>query len=185
MFIKGQCEHNHAPDVGILNTTKIMADVFKPASAIVDEVLLKQMDVAAPCPAQHSYLARNANYNHQQLRFKDPVALEFELQDEHLPPDFLLSAISVRGQCHLIFATASQLVQLKKAKNWYIDEKFKLCHKPFSQLVSINAFIKSNNHVNKVPLLYVMSGRSKRDYREVFLSVIDVLVSDPAVENYF
>ena len=93
-------------------------------------------------------------------------------------------SISVRGQRHLIFATASQLAQLKKAKSWYIDGTFKLCRKPFSQLVSINAFVMSDDHFKQVPLLYVMmSGRSKRDYREVFLSVINLLDSHPAVER--
>ena len=94
LFFKGECEHNHTPNVGILKATKIaaevkkraLADIFKPASAIVDEVLLEQMDVAAPCPAlqKPEYLARNAIYTRQQLLPKDPVDLEFELGDEHL-----------------------------------------------------------------------------------------------------
>lgn len=57
LFIKG--EHNHAPDAEKLKATKIaaevkqtaLADVFKLASAIVDEVHQEQLDVAASCPA--------------------------------------------------------------------------------------------------------------------------------------
>ena len=68
----------------------------------------------------------------------------------------------------LFFATNEQLYQLTKAKTWYIDGTFKLCRHPFSQLLTINAFVRKDKCVKQVPLLFlVMSGWKKLDYRKV------------------
>ena len=177
VFFKGPLAHNHPPQVGSGKATKIAAlvkktpleDVFKPASAIVDEVLLEELD-NAPCPSipNPDYLARNANYLRQSECLQDPVDLDFELDDKHLPPDFFQADVVVRDNRHLIFATPDQLRHLKSAKSWYVDGTFKLCRKPFPQLVSLNAFVKQEQHVKQVPLAFVlMSGKTKRDYREV------------------
>ena len=41
---------------------------------------------------------------------------------------------------HLLFATDEQLGVLSRAKSWYVDGTFKLCRRPFSQLLTVNAF---------------------------------------------
>lgn len=59
VFRRGANEHNHGPKVGAATAIKVQAavrskasdDVFKPASAIVHEVVLEQVDGAAPNPA--------------------------------------------------------------------------------------------------------------------------------------
>ena len=105
-------------------------------------------------------------------KLTEPTSLDFELDENHLPPEFHRADVRVRDRCHLIFATSEQLHQLTKAKTWYIDGTFKLCRHPFSQLLTINAFVRKDNCVKQVPLLFViMSGWKKLDYRKVMYNM--------------
>lgn len=108
----------------------------------------------------------------------------FEIAEENIPADFLKADVCIRSKRHLVFATSQQVQQLVKAKNWYVDGTFKLCRQPFSQLFTINAFVKSGDQAKQVPLLFVvMSGRKKRDYRAVLQEVLSILPSPPAVRR--
>ena len=182
--------HNHPADPGAAVSaaiaatvkTKAAADIFKPASAIVEEVLLEQM-TDGPCSSlpRPEYIARAANRKRQQLRPKDPLDLNFELEDAHIPDGFFRSDVKVRDRRHLMFATDQQLQFLSRAKSWYIDGTFKLCRQPFTQLLTINAFVKYEDHAKQVPLLFVlMSGRKKNDYCKVFKQLLEILQSAPA-----
>jgi len=76
--------------------------------------------------------------------------------------------VDVNGRRHLVFATAEQLVHLGRAKTWYIDGTFKLVRHPFTQLLTINAFVRKDDHAKQVPLVFaLMSGKKKKDYRAV------------------
>jgi len=67
---------------------------------------------------------------------------------------------------------------LSKAKRWYIDGTFKIVRRPFTQLLSIHAFVKKNGAMKHVPLCFIlMSHRRKRDYRVVFKALTNLMSS--------
>ena len=87
-FYLGPRPHHHPGQVSKSNATKVMApvkkkaigDLFKPAAAIVEDVLLNQLD-DVPCPsiANPNSIARAMNRCRQSRRPDDPVDLEIEL----------------------------------------------------------------------------------------------------------
>jgi len=80
----------------------------------------------------------------------------------------------------LIFTSDQQSEVLRKSKTWYVDATFKLCCHPFSQLLTVNAFVKNDDHIKQVPLVFViMSGRKKRYYKAVRQAVISILPNPP------
>ena len=80
---------------------------------------------------------------------------------------------------HLIFATQQQLDLLACAKTWYMDATFKVVRPPFTQLFSIHAFVRHDNSLKQVPLVFaVMSGRKRRDYKKVLEAVRELLPDD-------
>ena len=82
----------------------------------------------------------------------------------------------------MVFASDRQMEVLSKSKTWYIDGTFKLCRQPFSQLLTVNAFVRNDDHVKQVPLVFVvMSGRKKRDYKAVLETVISLLPNQSRV----
>ena len=69
------------------------------------------------------------------------------------------SVIAVRNKKHLLFASDNMLRILAKAKVWYIDGTFKLIKHPFTQLLSIHAFVRQGEDSKQVSLLFcLMSG---------------------------
>ena len=109
--------------------------MFRPASAIVNEVLLEERVDEHPCPSlpKPENMARAANRLRQQLRPEDPTDLAFDISEENIPAGFLKGDVRSRSKRHLLFATNQQLQQLVLAKNWYVDGTFKLCRQPFTQ----------------------------------------------------
>ena len=132
--------------------SKAMEDEFKPASAIVDEVLLEEL-TEAPCPAlpKPVHVVRAANRFRQKLRPENLKDLDFELVKECFPPGFLQADLTVKERRHLIFARQEQLNTLARAKSWYVDGSFKLVHHPFKQLLTVNAFVRSRDYTKQVP----------------------------------
>ena len=102
------------------------------------------------------------------MRSAEPTDLDFEVNEDHIPDDFLKSDIKVDGRRHLVFATQSMLDLLSRSKTWYVDGTFKVVKKPFTQLFTIHSFVRSGECVKQVPLAFVlMSGKRKKDYRKV------------------
>ena len=96
--------------------------------------------------------------------------MDFELDLQALRQEFLRADIKLRNLRHLVFASDAQLRFLSSAKTWYVDGTFRVARRPFTQRLSINAFVKSGDNAKQLPLVFVvMSGKKKKDYKKVIL----------------
>ncbi|XP_035670971.1 uncharacterized protein LOC118412295 [Branchiostoma floridae] len=197
VFEAGPHEHNHGPDVGAATAAKIAArvkkeaegDLFKSAAVIVNDVLLEELG-DGPCPAlsKPEHLARAANRRRQKLRPDEPKDLNFEVDEDFVPPSFLKGDVRVRcgdsERRHLILATDTQVKHLGDAKTWYLDGTFKLCRAPFMQLFTISVFIRKDDCMKSVLMVFVlMSRREKKDYKKVLKKILDILPGPPNVKR--
>ena len=104
MYELGSNAHNHPVDIGAALAAQItlkvkaraVADVFKPASAIVEDVLLEDLkDIPCPSLPRPENIARAANRRRQRLRPKDPQDLEFELATDYMPSEYKFTVVSL------------------------------------------------------------------------------------------
>ncbi|XP_069189921.1 uncharacterized protein [Procambarus clarkii] len=165
-FKQGANCHNHLGDPGALATTKVTvaakerckANPLISAASVVEEELMsfKETHINAHQLPNPANIVRTANRIRQASRPQHPQALDFSLVTETIPVGFLKKDIKIYDKLdgdarHLIFATDSQLRLLKDAKVWYIDGTFKVVRRPFTQLLSIHAFLRSGDHFKQVP----------------------------------
>ena len=85
---------------------------------------------------------------------------------------------------HIVFATSEQLRLLADARTWYVDATFKVVRQPFYQLLSIHAFLCSDDCVKQVPLAFaLMSRRRAEDYNVVFNAIKRAFPSLPDLDT--
>ena len=83
-----------------------------------------------------------------------------------------------------MFSSDEQLRHLSSAKMWYIDGTFKLCRHPFTQLFTINIFVRKDDCAKQVPMVFVlMSGRKSKDYKKVLQAINEALPVEPSVKT--
>ena len=145
-----------------------LSDIFTSALEITERVFAENVN-SEPTPSLPApiCLTQTANCYHQHFHPKDSIDLSFVLAEDFLPEGFLHKDISADNNCHLLFATNKMIEILSQARNWFIDANFKIVRHPFTQLLSIHAFIKSCDSLKQVSLLFVvMSGKHKKDCKK-------------------
>ena len=80
----------------------------------------------------------------------------FQLDMTHIQSEFLRCDITENGECHFVFASASQLSYLAKSELWFMDGTFHVVCESFQQLPSLHSFIKSGDAMKQVPLCFVL-----------------------------
>ena len=112
--------------------------------------------------------------------------MQDRLLEEHVPENFFVKDIKIHKQNELsiearywIFATPKQLQLLAKAKVWYMDGTYYIMKKPFQQLYSIHAFVRSGSTTKQVPLCYIMmSQQQATDYKVVLQAIIEKIIAE-------
>ena len=197
-FVRGPQPHIHNGKAGAKEATEIRAEikktaakeVFTSSSQIAKKVVLEKVAPGQPMEALPNLdnLARAANRHRQGLRPEEPKALEdlenFEVDETFISPDFLRSTVTVGQKKHFIFATDTMLTLLRLAKTWYLDGTFKVVKTPFTQLFSIHAFVRQEEDMKQVPLMFcLMSGRKQKDYKKVLKEIKKLLTQNGRDEN--
>ena len=186
--------HSHLPDAGALAAAKINAEAKRladashktSASAIVYPLMQEHLPPGLPLDALPTVkqLSDNANYYRRKQRPRHPKHIDFDILQQRIPEGYLQDDIRVDSARHIFLATPTQLELLANVKTWYLDATFKLIKKPFYQLFTINAFIRSGSSVKQIPLaMIIMSRRKKKDYKKVLQSVLDKLPHAPRLQR--
>ena len=135
--------------------TLTLSDIFTYVAESTEKFLTENVD-SEPMPSlpANTQLAHNANPHCLHYYPKDPKDLDFGLAEDLIPAGFFQKDITVDNCHHLLFATDKMIDIFHPAKNWFIDATFKIVQHPFSQLLSIHAFIKSDNSLKQVSLMF-------------------------------
>jgi hypothetical protein len=142
---------------------------------------------SAPVPSlpSASVLTRTANRRRETLRPPNPTEIDFNLDETFIPEGFLQKDVKTRHGRYILFASEAMLNKLSKSKTWYMDGTFKLVSRPFQQLYSIHAFIKSGHCVKQIPLTFCfMSRRQQKDYEGVLQALVQSLPEPPVVTEF-
>ncbi|XP_029974749.1 uncharacterized protein LOC115408246 isoform X2 [Salarias fasciatus] len=122
-FAEGPHAHVHGAVPGLKTAAQVRAnvrqkavqDIFRPAGAVVKEVLLEELN-NGPCPTMLTpvNLARMANRQRQRQKMRPlkPEDLSFEIDYGHVPEGFLREDVTVAGRRELILATDAVLEEL-------------------------------------------------------------------------
>ena len=101
--------------------------------------------------------------------------MDFILQEKFIPEDFFRKDVRVKERRHLVFATNISSIFSARQRGGMLRE-------PFSQLMSIHAFIKVEDNMKQVPLAFaLMLGKRRKDYKGVIKAIKEVIPCEPAV----
>ena len=179
------CQPSYKPEVVRMLRANLkrkgMEDIFEEAMVFVKK------DVPLVCPTEDRLLfntlpsdvvlAAQINHYRRKARPEDVQDLDFELDLNNIPENFLQRDIRIGSVArHIILATPQQLEYLSKAKAWYVDGTFSIVKDPFHQLFSVHVFIRSGTCTKQIPVAFViMSRRKQEDYEEVFKALLELV----------
>ena len=185
-------QHNHPIEGGAGLKAKVKAiaiakartDFLTPASQLVDSALKEVGPDPREILPNLNYLIRCVNRVREKYRPKHPRTLDFILDLDNVPENFIREDISANGQRYLILCSDKQLELLANAKVIYFDATFKSAKEPFKQLASIHSFIKSEGKMKQVPLAFIiMSRRQTVDYTTVLEAIFKLLPTKSKVKE--
>ena len=192
-FNAGTQRHNHPADIRLPMKARLFAQVkqtaalnpFRPAMQIVEDAVLEVDDTQRFLLPKRQLMKRSANRLRSKTRPVEPTTHDFTLDTDFLQcDDFLIGDLRPDGQRHLMFATQFQLQLLRRAKRWFMDGTFKVATTPFSQLFTINAFIKIDDDSKQFPLVFVLMSRRTRDDYHAVLSHLHQLLDNVNAEGF-
>ena len=175
----GQLSHDQRPlqllgvnfELKIISQYEPRTSLLASRQSLYESCLASQPKVPNQRPVQ--YLGRIGNRYRQKSRPRHPIDLQFQLQMEYIPPEIEIHVGAVGPQRHLVLCTENQLRLLAKARTWYVDGTFHVVKRPFTQLWSIHAFVRVNETMKQLPLMFcLMSARRACDYRAVLELVL-------------
>lgn len=125
--------------------------VLVSAGTIADDAIGTHHLAGQPLRMKPVNLQRVINRQRQAVRPTEPRAdqLDFPFATWFVP-GFIRDDITRNGAWHLLLATDNMISHLQKAKRWFIDGTFKVVRKPFAQLCTIHAFLKSGEAIKQV-----------------------------------
>lgn len=98
---------------------------------------------------------------------------------------FLIQDINADNCRHLIYATKQQLLVLSQVEIWYVDTTFQVFNHPYTRLLSIHAFGRSQQRTECMPLAFaIMCPNTIEDYVIVLNAIIKALPTEaPCVKT--
>ncbi|XP_033117797.1 uncharacterized protein LOC117117559 isoform X2 [Anneissia japonica] len=185
-FRAGKRDHSHAPKPKCVTKVNIVTEIKErsklmihdSARSVVQDVITKYLNaevMAGSLPCTDT-LIRLANRAREPLRPNNPKHLKFKINYKYMPEDYIKADIEIECERHILLATTDQLSILADTRIWFVDCTNKFIQQPFTKLLSIHTFVRTEHQLKTVPLAFVlMSKHRQRDYKAVLEHIIKIL----------
>ncbi len=148
--------------------------------------MVEHLPEKAPCDAlpKMTSIQRAVNRRREKTRPRHPSTLDFDIQEESVPDDFLRADINVGARRHLFFATTLMLTLLTSAKTGLWTPPFDLFEHPLHNYsLYMRLCDKAMPSNNSRWHMYSCQGRRQAIYKSVLLTILQELPRTPKVKT--